>query len=83
MYAIRSYYEQSVEASNDYSQSDRELRSLLAGWTGSYGPHRIQANIRRDDSSSFEDKTTGSFAYGFQLTDTLRLSASYGTSYVV
>jgi len=76
------HLKQSVESSNDYSQSDRELRSLLAGWTGNYGPHRIQANLRRDDSSSFEDKTTGSFAYGFQLTDALRLSASYGTSYV-
>lgn len=76
------HLKQAVESSNDYSQSDRELRSVLAGWTGNYGPHRIQMNLRRDDSSSFDDKTTGSFAYGFQLTDALRLSASYGTSYV-
>lgn len=76
------HLKQSVASSNDYAQSDRELRSVLAGWTGNYGPHRIQLNLRRDDSSSFDDKTTGAFAYGFQLTDALRLSASYGTSYV-
>jgi len=73
---------QSVEASNDYQQTDRELRSLLAGWNGSYGIHSVQINLRRDDSSAFDDRTTGFAAYGLQITEQLRAHVSYGTSYV-
>jgi vitamin B12 transporter len=38
-------------------------------------------SIRNDDSSQYGSHTTGSIGYGYRIIDTLRASASYGTSF--
>ena len=76
------YLSQEVQSTDDYSEDERSQRSLMVGWNGLYGAHGIQVNLRRDWNSAFDNKTTGVLAYGYQLTETLRASASYGTSYV-
>ncbi|MDR2637304.1 MAG: TonB-dependent receptor [Zoogloeaceae bacterium] len=66
----------------DY-QKTPEIRntSLLAGWTANAGKHRWQLNVRRDNHSEFDGKTTYGAAYGYQLTDALRARVSHGTAF--
>lgn len=75
------YLEQHVDTGQPIAVDDRSVGSLLAGWQGNFGRNRLQANLRHDDNSRFEDKTTGSLAYGYQLSDQWRVHASYGTSF--
>jgi vitamin B12 transporter len=82
--ALIAYEHLKQEASprRDYSASPEiTTKSLLAGWTGRYAAHRWQLSARSDDNSRFGRKTTRSLAYGYQLTETLRAHASYGTAF--
>ena len=75
------WLDQKLVASQGYDKTERTIRSLLAGWNASAGAHRWQLNLRRDDISQTGAKTTGALAYGYQISDELRASASYGTAY--
>ena len=72
---------QKLTASQSYDKTERTIGSLLAGWNASAGAHRWQLNLRRDDITQTGAKTTGAVAYGYQISDALRASASYGTAY--
>lgn len=75
------YMKQQLSSSTSFTLTERTVRSLLAGWNGSLGDHRLQFNARRDDNSQFGDKTTGFAGYGYQFTPNLRAHASYGTAF--
>ena len=72
---------QKVSGSTDYAVSERTINSLLAGWNGHLDDHSVQFNVRRDDNSQFGAETTGSAAYGYQLTPEWRSHVSYGTAF--
>lgn len=64
-----------------YVQSTRQINSLFAGYTGNYGAHQAQLNLRRDNNSHYGGNTTGLLGYGYALTDAWRTTASYSTAY--
>ena len=66
-----------------FSVSARNITGVAAGLNGRAGAHRWQVNLRHDSNSQFGSQTTGTAAYGFDLTPTWRVGASYGTSFVV
>jgi len=73
--------EQRVDSTTDYTVTQRSIDSLFAGINGSQGPHRWQANARRDDNSQFGDANTWLAAYGYRITPSLSASLSHGTSF--
>lgn len=73
--------EQEVSGNVNYDVKDRAINSILAGWQGKLGSHRAQLNVRHDDNSVFGNKTTGTVAYGYQISRDWRANASYGTGY--
>jgi vitamin B12 transporter len=75
------YAKQKVSGSTAYTVSERTINSLLAGWNGRVDEHSVQFNLRRDDNSQFGAETTGSVAYGYQLTPEWRSHISYGTAF--
>lgn len=73
--------EQEIDASSSYVLKERDIDSLLAGWTTSFGRHRLQANVRRDRNSQFGTKTTGNLGFGVQLSDTWRVRTAAGSAF--
>ncbi len=73
--------EQRVESTTNYTVKERQVRSLIAGWQARLGDHAWQMSIRRDANSQFGAKTTGSLAYGYQITRELRARAALGTAF--
>ena len=65
-----------------FSVSDRNITGVAAGLNGQSGAHHWQANLRHDSNSQFGSQTTGTAAYGFDITSAWRVGASYGTSFV-
>lgn len=53
--------------------------ALGYGWRG--GAHTVQLNLRHDRDSEFGGKTTGSAAYGFDITPAWRVTASAGSAF--
>jgi vitamin B12 transporter len=75
------YLAQEVVSSTPYDVTKRTVRSAFAGYTGEFGAHALEANLRRDDNSQFGSPTTGSVAYGLQVAKGARLRAVYGEGF--
>lgn len=73
--------DQKVSGTGNYSVDSRTIDSVLAGWSGNYLSHRLQANLRYDDNSQFGGKTTGAIAYGYRIDPNWRANISYGTAF--
>lgn len=73
--------EQEVAGNVAYAVSRRYINSLLTGWHGNLGQHRAQVSLRRDENSQFGGKTTGTLAYGYQLSQDWRANAAYSTGF--
>lgn len=63
------------------SLTRRSQNALALGYTLRAGAHTLQANARRDDDSEFGTHTTGSLAYGYDISPAWRATASAGTSF--
>ena len=72
--------EEKVSANNGVS-GKRRTTSYAASYILKREEHRASASARLDDSSQYGKHSTGSIAYGYHLSDALRLNASYGTSF--
>ncbi|MBV5332198.1 TonB-dependent receptor, partial [bacterium] len=72
------HLQQKLMSSTDFQANQRTIRSLLAGWNGNLGNHRLQGNLRHDENSQFGGKTTGGFGYGYQFSPDWRGRLSYG-----
>ena len=70
-----------VDSTTPYVVESRISRAAFAQWQQAFGAHSLQASVRRDDNSQFGGKTTGSALWGWDFTEALRLTASYGTAF--
>ncbi len=70
-----------VSSTTDYAVTERDNRGLFAFYQGKAGLHDYQLGLRNDDNEQFGSHNTGSLAWGYTLSDALRLTASYGTAF--
>lgn len=70
-----------VESDTPFDVEERITRGLFGQWQQRFGAHSLQVGARRDDDTQFGGKTTGSARWGWDFTEALRLTASYGTAY--
>jgi len=63
-----------------FDKKRRDLGGFVA-WSGRFSAHTLQLTLRHDDDSQFGGTSTGSAAWGWQLSDTLRLRASWGQGF--
>ncbi|MGE0798297.1 MAG: TonB-dependent receptor [Lautropia sp.] len=59
----------------------RTTDSLGAIVTADRGPHRVQAGLRRDDSSQYGAETNVTLAYGYRLGSGVRVGGSHATGF--
>lgn len=79
--AAYEYTREDVDGTTRYDQDRRSVNSVLLGWSGRFGAHSLQLNGRYDDNSQFGDKTTGLFAYGYQITPAWGVRGSIGSAF--
>lgn len=72
---------QQLDTDAPYSQDDRNVGTVSAGYTLASGAHDLQASVRHDDYSDFGGHTTGLVGYGFRMTPALRVSATVSTAF--
>ena len=77
------YLNQKVDSTQAYTRNERNNKAVFAGWSDNFGDHLLNASLRHDDNSQFGEKTTGSLGYGYRLTDSIKLTANYGTAFRV
>ncbi|KLD64747.1 ligand-gated channel protein [Dyella japonica DSM 16301] len=70
-----------VNAFTGVPVNSRIDRGGFVQWQQTFGSQSVQASVRHDDNSQFGSKNTGSLLWGWDFTQTLRLTASYGTAF--
>lgn len=70
-----------VRSTTAYRERSRQVDSALIGWSARVEDHHLQLNGRHDDNSQFGGKTTGLFAYGYDLDRAWQLRASIATAF--
>ncbi len=72
-----------VASTTTYSETSRTNKGYYAQYLGQAGLHEWQLGLRHDDNEQHGSHTTGNVGYGFRLSDSLQLVASYGTAFKV
>jgi vitamin B12 transporter len=70
-----------VDGTSSYSVNQRDNKALFAQYQTMLGLNDFVLGLRHDDNESFGDHNTGNIAWGRELTDNLRVVASYGTGF--
>lgn len=78
---VAEHRKEDVETTTTGINGDRSTTSVAASYVLKRDAHLASASVRSDDSSQYGKHTTGSIAYGYHVSDVLRLNVSYGTSF--
>lgn len=71
----------SVDSTTNYTVKSRKNDGLFASYQHDFGKTDVEVSARRDDNEQFGKHNTGAVAFGHDLTDNLRLKASYGKAF--
>lgn len=72
---------QRLDSSAAYSRNSRRVKSMFGGYSLVKGAHDAQINLRYDDYSDFGSASTGLIGYGYRITPSVRMTASYSTAF--
>jgi vitamin B12 transporter len=70
-----------VKSDLQYAVTTRDVYSGVGGWQHKVGANNFQASVRYDDNSQFGGRTTGTLAYGYDVTQRWRATVSAGTAF--
>jgi len=73
--------EERVATDAAFAVTARDTDSVFGIYQLREGPHALQANLRRDDSSQFGGKTTGAVAYGYRFAPSFRMTVGGSTGF--
>ena len=70
-----------VDGSSSYAVVERDNTGIFGQYQNQFGDSSLTVGLRYDDNESFGGHTTGNIAYGYDISNTLRFIASYGTAF--
>jgi vitamin B12 transporter len=73
--------EERIDSDTAFDVTSRNTNSVAGIYQLRDGSQLAQASLRRDDSSQFGARTTGTIAYGYAFAAGLRAAASFGTAF--
>lgn len=73
--------EQRVSGDTAYSQTQRRINSVLAGYNTAISDFNLQANARSDRNSQFGEHTSGQAGASWQITPSVQTGATLGTAF--
>ncbi len=70
-----------IQSTTAYAVSSRDNAAGFGQYQGRFGEHDLTLAARRDDNQQFGSHTTGSLAWGYRFSPTLRVMASWGSAF--
>ena len=68
-------------SSSDYAAPDRDNTGLVLGYTGRFGEQKLQADLRWDHNSVYDNQTTGKLGWGMDVAPGWSVRAVAGTAF--
>ena len=75
------HLKQTVASDIVYTQTGRNVNSVLGGYSGEFSAQQLQINVRQDSYSDFGTANTGLLGYGVAFADSWRLKASISNAF--
>jgi vitamin B12 transporter len=75
------HLDETIAGTTTYAGDSRRNTGLVIGWTGRFGAHRLQADLRHDDNSVYGGVSTGKLGWALDVTKALTLRAVAGTAF--
>lgn len=75
------YQDDRVGSTTNYTEKERANRGSFVQHQGRFSDHDLLVSWRQDDNEQFGTNDTGNLAWGYALSSTLRVRASYGTAF--
>ncbi|HET7401144.1 MAG TPA: TonB-dependent receptor, partial [Usitatibacter sp.] len=72
---------QHVEPEDQFTRTERRIRSVFGSLNEGYRNQRVEANVRRDDIEDFGAHNTGSLTYAYTFSPALRVSYTAGRGF--
>lgn len=69
------------KAKTDLYDQSRTNHALVAGYTGQFGAHVLQADLRHDSNSVYGGNTTGRLGWSMEIAKNVRVRALAGTTF--
>ncbi|VAW82950.1 Outer membrane vitamin B12 receptor BtuB [hydrothermal vent metagenome] len=75
------YQKDEVSGTTPYDEDSRTNKGVFGQYQAEFGGFNLIGALRYDDNEQFGSEVTGSLAAGYQFSNRLRISTSYGTAF--
>ena len=79
---LYDYLKEEIDTTTDYDKDDRDNNGFVIAYNTQYEKHTLQTSLREDINSQYDNETTGSIGYAYQINDQWKASSSFGTAFV-
>ena len=80
---LYDYLKEEIDTtSTSYSKDDRDNNGFVIAYNTQYEKHTLQTSLREDINSQYDNETTGSIGYAYQINSQWKASSSFGTAFV-
>ena len=79
---LYDYLKEEIDTTSDYAKDDRDNNGFVIAYNTQYEKNTLQTSLRQDINSQYDNETTGSIGYAYQINDQWKASSSFGTAFV-
>jgi len=79
---LYDYLKEEIDTTNTYAKDNRDNNGFVIAYNTQYEKHILQTSLREDINSQYDNETTGSIGYAYQINDQWKASSSFGTAFV-
>ncbi|MDC0475469.1 TonB-dependent receptor [Methylophilaceae bacterium] len=79
---LYDFLKEEIETTDIYDKDQRTNNGFVIGYNLQHDKHTFQTSLREDLNSQYDNQTTGSIGYAYQINPQWRISSSYGTAFV-
>ena len=79
---LYDFLKEEIDTTQPYDKTKRTNNGFVVGYNIQHENHTVQTSLREDINSQYNNETTGSIGYAYQINPEWRISSSYGTAFV-
>jgi vitamin B12 transporter len=79
---LYDYLKEEIDTTAVYDKDNRDNHGFVLGYNIQHEKHTIQTSLREDINSQYDNETTGSIGYAYQINNQWKVSSSFGTAFV-
>jgi vitamin B12 transporter len=79
---LYDFLKEEIDTTDIYDKDQRTNNGFVIGYNLQYEKHTFQTSLREDLNSQYDNQTTGSIGYAYQINPQWQISSSYGTAFV-